>query len=890
MNPESPADFVGMRMFMRHRADVAGLLSSRYQRRLAAPTRRATRDVASHHQLETRMDDKIVFAAAQLPFEAGPNLFCTLAPVCTVAGDPIDAIKALPPRGLCWFWLRELAFTNLTPGQLVVGKLEQSREHGKPAGDKDWWQLAQDSAALAGAPSTTVEIIQAAARDGSDPRTLLDRSRRFSLDHKPASIVMVELDGMVYGPFKPALTRGQQSSDGAWSFPVERTGQPPTWCANRAMLEQAGAYLRPKPVKVSTGEDTPARSASTRIMAYRLMPWDQFQNLEALGAQEIDLQTTAEVLGRVARDHLKPRARAQAFKATLEELSASLRSLPEAEAERITAAQVQQEIDASIGLADQLADALLGSGRMDEDVRAAAEDRFKQHLEMRATEAQAEINAAVQQGKQDLARIIGELEYYKESINQERQEARDALKAELDAARRTFDATIDGERRSLEKQQEALERERVTIAQTIENAAERFTTGRQDLVSDLLALMPALEATGLMRGAGQSPSEVAGLRPSEAAKPRPQAPAPFVTRAEKAPLGEEEFLKRLAGHAEASGLHYREHDLQAFHLAVKCTDITVAGGMPGVGKSSLARIYAEALAGDDAGGPRRLLTVDVSPSWTEPQDIMGMVNLLDRRYEQAPAGLFAHLASAQQEHAAAGDNAGMAIIILDEMNLAQPEHYLAGFIQALERQQPRLLPVFDPSALQPDDPLQQFSTLKLPPTLRFIGTVNFDETTRPLSARLKDRAAIIDLTRARHTAAQPRTAAAAGGQPARLADFKRWRTPEAAPVEVAKMMDALDEPLSAMGCPITPRRGAALEMMVGASRAVCSPEQALDIAIMTRVLPSIRGLDRTPVRQAAKRLAEAMSAGGTKLKESRRTLVALVAQAEADWGGLGDED
>ena len=104
------------------------------------------------------------------------------------------------------------------------------------------------------------------------------------------------------------------------------------------------------------------------------------------------------------------------------------------------------------------------------------------------------------------------------------------------------------------------------------------------------------------------------------------------------------------------------------------------------------------------------------------------------------------------------------------------------------------------------------------------------------------------------------------------------------------MMDALDEPLSAMGCPITPRRGAALEMMVGASRAVCSPEQALDIAIMTRVLPSIRGLDRTPVRQAAKRLAEAMSAGGTKLKESRRTLVALVAQAEADWGGLGDED
>ena len=56
-------------------------------------------------------------------------------------------------------------------------------------------------------------------------------------------------------------------------------------------------------------------------------------------------------------------------------------------------------------------------------------------------------------------------------------------------------------------------------------------------------------------------------------------------------------------HVEASGFKYRRIDLASFHLSVKCSDLTVLGGLPGTGKSSLPRLYAEALAGEE-GQPR----------------------------------------------------------------------------------------------------------------------------------------------------------------------------------------------------------------------------------------------------------------------------------------------
>jgi hypothetical protein len=91
------------------------------------------------------------------------------------------------------------------------------------------------------------------------------------------------------------------------------------------------------------------------------------------------------------------------------------------------------------------------------------------------------------------------------------------------------------------------------------------------------------------------------------------------------------------------GFFYRPIDLVSFHLSLKCSDLVVVGGISGTGKSSLPRLYAQALAGDDESQVRRFLPVDVSPAWTNPSDLLGYVNLLDRSFHRGASGLFTHL-------------------------------------------------------------------------------------------------------------------------------------------------------------------------------------------------------------------------------------------------------
>src|SRR5262249_16590813 len=127
-------------------------------------------------------------------------------------------------------------------------------------------------------------------------------------------------------------------------------------------------------------------------------------------------------------------------------------------------------------------------------------------------------------------------------------------------------------------------------------------------------------------------------------------------------------------------------DLAGFHLSVKCNDLTILGGLPGTGKSSLPRLYAEALAGDEYDeGMQRYLHVGVSPSWLDGRDVLGHTNALDRRFQPAECGLYPLLVCAQEEDANRGLDSRPYLVCLDEMNLAQMEHYFSGFLQAWER-------------------------------------------------------------------------------------------------------------------------------------------------------------------------------------------------------------
>ena len=205
---------------------------------------------------------------------------------------------------------------------------------------------------------------------------------------------------------------------------------------------------------------------------------------------------------------------------------------------------------------------------------------------------------------------------------------------------------------------------------------------------------------------------------------------------------EVEFVAKLIRVARESGFDYDPRDMVRFHTSVKVGGFTVLGGLPGCGKSSLVALYARALLGKDKlDKDDSYLTIDVSPSWMEPEDILGHWGLKGR-YVCAQTGLVEFL-----RRAVSGDGfSTMPIVCLEEMNLARVEHYFADFMQQLCRSEDerglRGVPEFDGQE-KPE------AFLPLSPSLRFVGTNNFDQTTQRFSPRFYDRSNYIELVDSR---------------------------------------------------------------------------------------------------------------------------------------------
>lgn len=198
-----------------------------------------------------------------------------------------------------------------------------------------------------------------------------------------------------------------------------------------------------------------------------------------------------------------------------------------------------------------------------------------------------------------------------------------------------------------------------------------------------------------------------------------------------------DFLRDFSDFLGNAGFKYDGRDIVRFHTAVKTEKMTVLGGIPGTGKSSLAELYIRMLMGPDyltwnnnlkTGN---YLTIDVSPSWTEPSDLIGYYNL-KHEFQPAENGFYSFLRSAM-----AGDD--LRFVCLEEMNLAVVEHYFASFMQVLSKRDS------ESCVLHGCRCADEESDLMVSPTVRFIGTCNSDETTQSLSPRFLDRCNYIEL-------------------------------------------------------------------------------------------------------------------------------------------------
>ena len=210
--------------------------------------------------------------------------------------------------------------------------------------------------------------------------------------------------------------------------------------------------------------------------------------------------------------------------------------------------------------------------------------------------------------------------------------------------------------------------------------------------------------------------------------------------------------------------------------------------------------------------------MDVNPSWLDVRDLLGHVNALERRYEPSENGLFEMLVCAQEEWRDKREATGIYLICLDEMNLAHVEHYFGPFLQAFERaDEYRVVRCFSPQVVDAQTAFARWPELALPRSLRFVGTVNLDETTKPLSVRLLDRVNFLRL-RPQNVAAlatdgnrdRPRVQ----GRAVRLKEMRGWigQQPGTPQLDV---LTELEGPLRVLGSPLNERRTRAIRTFPG---------------------------------------------------------------------------
>lgn len=239
--------------------------------------------------------------------------------------------------------------------------------------------------------------------------------------------------------------------------------------------------------------------------------------------------------------------------------------------------------------------------------------------------------------------------------------------------------------------------------------------------------------------------------------------------------------------AQKSGVF--SEDFVRIFTALMCThDIVILAGRSGTGKTSFCRLFAEAINAE----------ISVIPNWLSSEDLLGYFNPTTGKYYATPFMKAIEKANT--------DPTKLHLVVLDEMNIARPEYYFADLLSCLEDRTTsevsidlpttelrpwenidldglsRLLSVYydtsgneepkeilkNRSARQKlssflgcddkdvEDYLfglslnKQFGNVipakvNIPSNIRFIGTINIDETTHFFSPKVLDRVHILKL-------------------------------------------------------------------------------------------------------------------------------------------------
>ncbi|MDE6028860.1 MAG: hypothetical protein K2F90_00890 [Clostridiales bacterium] len=195
------------------------------------------------------------------------------------------------------------------------------------------------------------------------------------------------------------------------------------------------------------------------------------------------------------------------------------------------------------------------------------------------------------------------------------------------------------------------------------------------------------------------------------------------------------LVRFVVDYARESRLHlsYTPDDIATFVAGLGASRLAILQGMSGTGKTSLPKIFTEALMSNCE-------IVEVESSWRDKNELLGYYNEFSRCYTPKKFTQCLYRARLNAEV--------ISFIVLDEMNLSRIEYYFSDFLSLMENEEDRraikLLNVklsrIENGQAVGYEGLKDGHTLKIPPNVWFIGTANRDESTFEISDKVYDRA------------------------------------------------------------------------------------------------------------------------------------------------------
>ena len=343
--------------------------------------------------------------------------------------------------------------------------------------------------------------------------------------------------------------------------------------------------------------------------------------------------------------------------------------------------------------------------------------------------------------------------------------------------------------------------------------------------------------------------------------------------------GDSEVVKLVDTMAKAKGFVFSLSQIRWLLASIRSSRFIILKGFSGLGKTSLPIIVARAI-----GAPCEV--IPVQPSWKSKVDLLGFFNHFDQRFLPTlftKALLKAQLPAFQDRHF---------FIVLDEMNLSRVEYYFSDFNVKLEDPNDPTIELFDNASIGVKlsvsgigKYIRDGNRLPIPRNVTFVGTVNDDETTYSISDKIYDRAQVMDFQDISQSGHGTLPSEDEVFDPLSFVGYLDSQPKDGHNEEIDRFLNDLNKELrNRFYANLSYRPRGQIQAFIRAYLiADGNPSEALDLQMVSKVIPKIRYSHRSgfdeDIRELGEYIQKSWPFAGKVPEKTRRALELLKAQA-----------